>query len=653
MLSLLYIGIDLELKCDPVPNSPSQYSLENEIEHAAWLKQINRLKHIGAVRRLEPEELSTAVFAPMFVVPKKDSPEFRCIYDMRYLNKYIKYKHFKLEGLPVVRDLLRRNDFMTKVDLQDAYLHCAIKQAHQRYLAFVDDNEEFWCFLVLPFGLTSAPRWFTKIMKEVMGFFRRCGIRLTIYFDDIVIFTEVVNGDFEAARTKARETHEYVVQVLRKLGWLISEKKNFPEPTHVLEILGLTINSHTMTISAPPKKVKKLKQKALKLLRTGESTPRELASFLGYLNSLSQALLPERLRTRALHMDKNNALSEGLGWDDPLKLSLDACLELTFWCEQVQKFNGKSWVVKPNFLSVSDASTHGFGATCQNLIFYDQWSEEEAKRHSSQLEMDAAVRAIRHFVLKKGAKNTQWLHKSDSSTVVAYLNKQGGKKPELNQMAEDLWEFCLERKIQLRSEHIPGEQNSEADRLSRLAGHKTEWGLHPQIFAQLDKIWGPHNTDLFAARENTQLVRYFSLYPDPMAVGTDALLYKWTDLRGFAYPPFGLLGRVLAKVRREQATITLVAPLWMKAPWFPDLLDLVVKMPLKLIGTEVVVPPTGMTVTEAESKLAKWNLFAWQVSGSSSVRKVSQLQLLKESARLGRTQMVSMLLGRAGHLSVN
>ena len=314
MLSFLYIGIDLELKCDPVPNSPSQYSLENEIEHAAWLKQINRLKHIGSVRRLEPEELSTAFFAPMFVVPKKDSPEFGCIYNMRYLNKYIKYKHFKLKGLPVVRDLLRRNDFMTKVDLQDAYLHCAIKQAHQRYLAFVDDNEEFWCFLVLPFGLTSAPRWFTKIMKEVMGFFRRCGIRLTIYFDDIVIFTEVVNGDFEAARTKARETHEYVVQVLRKLGWLISEKKNFPEPTHVLEILGLTINSHTMTISAPPKKVKKLKQKALKLLRTGESIPRELASFLGYLNSLSQALLPERLRTRALHMDKNKALkSNGRG----------------------------------------------------------------------------------------------------------------------------------------------------------------------------------------------------------------------------------------------------------------------------------------------------------------------------------------------------
>ena len=86
-------------------------------------------------------------------------------------------------------------------------------------------------------------------------------------------------------------------------------------------------------------------------------------------------------------------------------------------------------------------------STCQDLIYFDQWSEEEAKRHSSQLEMDAAVRSIKHFMLKKDAWNTQWLHKSDSTTVVSYLNKKGGKKPELDHMAVDLWEFCLEWKI--------------------------------------------------------------------------------------------------------------------------------------------------------------------------------------------------------------
>nr|CAH7754450.1 unnamed protein product [Callosobruchus chinensis] len=39
----------------------------------------------------------------------------------------------------------------------------------------------------LPFGLTSAPHCFTKIMKPVVAHFRREGIFCVIYFDDLMI----------------------------------------------------------------------------------------------------------------------------------------------------------------------------------------------------------------------------------------------------------------------------------------------------------------------------------------------------------------------------------------------------------------------------------------------------------------------------------
>ncbi len=48
------------------------------------------------------------------------------------------------------------------------------------------------------------------------------------------------------------------------------------------------------------------------------------------------------------------------------------------------------------------------------------------------------------------------------------------------------------------------------------------------------------------------------------------------------------------KVRREAATITLVAPFWVGAPWFPDLLDLLCEQPMMLPKWEDIFLPVGV-----------------------------------------------------------
>ena len=62
------------------------------------------------------------------------------------------------------------------------------------------------------------------------------------------------------------------------------------------------------------------------------------------------------------------------------------------------------------------------------------------------------------------------------------------------------------------------------------------------------------------------------LKPDPGAIATDALSQPWTDLKGYAFPPFSLIGRCLSKIQREKVPeLILIAPVWPSQPWYPVL----------------------------------------------------------------------------------
>lgn len=651
ILSLIYNGIDLDFENIPPPNVPSSYKDMVSEAAQATKEQINRFLRLGAARRLRRDEKSLAVYGPMFAIPKRERGEWRGIFDLRYLNRFIRYKRFKMEGLHVVRELLRPNDLMTKLDIKDAYLHCAIKADHQKYLSFINDTGDSFCFKALPFGLSSAPRWFTKIMKEVITFIRRQGIRVVVYIDDIVIFTPVLEGNLEAARQKASDNHNFVRSTLSRLGFLIKEEKEVREPTQRMEILGLIVDSQKMSLLVPKKKIKRLKRESKQLIASPRTTPRALAKFLGFLNHLAQAILPERLRTRSLHVNKNRAIAQGVGWDDPISVSIEACIDLNFWIFQVENFNGRRIRPAPDQMSASDASKEGFGGINQDLSTFDQWKPEERGRHSTIQELDAAARTVKHFVLKRKASNMVWMHQTDNSVAVSYINKQGGAKEHLNAIAQDLWEFCLERSIHLIARHIPGEENSECDRLSRLAQMKTEWRLNPEVFHALDKHWGPFDLDIFASRENTQLTNYFSLLPDSHSIGTDAFNYRWSGFNAYAFPPFGQIGRVLAKLRIEMETIVLLAPYWEGAPWFVDLNEMIVDRPMRLLHDSLVIPPPG--ISQLEHKTTVHNLVAWRVSGNSCVCRDFQKQLQKESEVHGRICPGWIPLGELGFLGVN
>ena len=115
---------------------------------------------------------------------------------------------------------------------------------------------------------------------------------------------------------------------------------------------------------------------------------------------------------------------------------------------------------------------------------------------------------------------------TDNTTCVSYINKKGGRKPELNEVARDIWQWAMLKRIWLTAVHLSGYLNTEADSLSRSTyAQKTEWQLAPTIFAAVQKETGELSIDLFASRLNHHCDRYISWGPDPDAMFIDSFAF--------------------------------------------------------------------------------------------------------------------------------
>jgi hypothetical protein len=133
-----------------------------------------------------------------------------------------------MEGLATVRELLRPNDWQVKVDMREAYLHVPVQKVSQKYLQFRWQGVR-WKFVCLPFGLQSAPRVFTKMMRPVLGLLREKGIRVVCYLDDILVLSR--------SRAGALKDLAIVLKTLQNLGFLLNEKKAVLVPTQKMEFL--------------------------------------------------------------------------------------------------------------------------------------------------------------------------------------------------------------------------------------------------------------------------------------------------------------------------------------------------------------------------------------------------------------------------------
>ena len=165
----------------------------------------------------------------------------------------------------------------------------------------------------------------------------------------------------------------------------------------------------------------------------------------------------------------------------------------------------------------------------------------ESRLHIKILELKAVFLALKSF--ENQLLNQNLLFSTDNSSVVAYLNMQGGTHSQ--EMCALIWRIMAltnARGIQIREKHVLGNLNVLADSLSRKDKViQTEWALNHQVFGQICHCWHQPMVDLFATKLNHKLPMYVSPVPDSQAWETDALNISLEGLDAYVFCPVALI----------------------------------------------------------------------------------------------------------------
>ena len=562
-------------KTTPTPSEP---------ELADLLRvELSKLQAKGAVAELDA--LPRGFFMSTYFLAPKKGGKWRPILNLRPLNRSVRPTHFRMETLHTILPLLQVGWWATSVDLTDAYLHIPVHPNDRKFLTFELEGKAY-AFQALPFGLSTAPRVFTRVARVFGAHLRRLGIRVYMYLDDWLI---VARDHQSAVRDTAR-----VVQEALAFGWIINWEKSSLTPSQSPTYLGAVLDFRAGRARPTPERIMAVHEGARLLLASQVSTARAWLVFLGYLASLVDIVPWCRFHMRDLQFHLLKFFVPVLrDLFTPVPLSAEAMSAIRWWMDPLHLEGGMPFTEPPeSAILVTDASLSGWGAHLGSRQVAGQWAGTWRHCHINLLELEAVRRAVLFFA--PHIRHRGVLLRTDNTTVVAYVNRQGGtRSAPLWHLTKSLLTWCRANHVSLRAIHLPGKENTIADLLSRLSDCPTEWSLLPEVAQKIWLRYGQPNVDLFASLQNHKLRIFCALTPHPSVWRVDAFTCDWQDLVAYAFPPFALVPRVLQKLRTDGCrALLLVAPLWPGQPWFPTLLQYLSDQPRLLpVRTDIVQMP--------------------------------------------------------------
>ena len=354
-----------------------------------------------------------------------------------------------------------------KFDLKSGYHHIEIFPTHRQFLAFAWDfgtgSPRYFQFCVLPFGLSSAPFIFTKVLKPLEKSWRSRGMPIAIFLDDGL----GGGANLVSAKINSLAVHEKLL----KSGFVPNKEKSHWEPTQVITWLGVIVNTIDGSVKATEERIDRLKHNlaALSYQRPPKRVPvKEVARVAGQIISLTCcAGSVTRIMSRHLFSVVNTAFS----WEEQVQLTADSISEIQFWARNVDSLNGKVyWGTQslPVKISYSDASNHACGAFVQSntdLVFHQNWSTADSGQSSTWRELKVVCLALEAFADRLSESKVVWF--TDNQNVASIL-LNGSRKTHLQELTLQAFHICLRNRIFLDPKWIPRDVNATADRLSRL-----------------------------------------------------------------------------------------------------------------------------------------------------------------------------------------
>lgn len=231
--------------------------------------------------------------SPLLVVPKrsdsKEEKKWRVVIDFRKLNKVTINDAFPLPRIEEILDPLGNSRYFTTLDLASGYHQILMNKEDRAKTAFSTPLGHYE-FKRMPFGLTSAPATFQRVMNYILTGLQ--GIECYVYLDDIVIYGRDLKDHNEKLSNVLSRLRYYNLKLqpekcqflrieITYLGHLCNEKgvapdpcrtssvQNFPQPKTIRQVqsfLGLAnyyrkFIENFSTIAAP---INTLLQKGVK-----------------------------------------------------------------------------------------------------------------------------------------------------------------------------------------------------------------------------------------------------------------------------------------------------------------------------------------------------------------------------------------------------
>lgn len=352
-----------------------------------------------------------------------------------------------------------------------------------------------------------------------------------MYLDDWLLVS--------ADKTTLISQKNYVLQLVQELGLLVNWEKSSLVPSQHIEYLGAHFNLVEGNATPTETRFQSILDIVQSLFTSQHTEAIVILKLLGLMASCIYLVPLGRLHMRpiqlyllALWRPKIHPLTHMIVIR-PILLQ-----HLQWWMNREIFFKGMPLHDPPSQLTlITDASEHGWGAHIENWETAGIWPHQYQQKHINWLELKAVQLALQEALYL--IKGKAILIRSDNTTVISYINKQGGThSPELCYLTWEFFQWCIQYKITIRAVHIPGKKNFLADALSRgEVVRMTEWSLNNTVVNLLFQQMGAPCIDLFATAENKKLPVYCSPFSDMKAFQVDALAISWKGMYAYAFPP--------------------------------------------------------------------------------------------------------------------
>ena len=390
-----------------------------------------------------------------------------------------------METTRSIREAIRPNDWAVSIDLKDAYLHVPIHPNSRRYMRF-SFGGVIYQFRVLPFGISTAPFLFTKLMAVVASAIRRQGTAVLQYFDDWLLH--------QLQKSVLLNNLVGAWEIIQSLGLIPNKEIGTGTISDFFLRRDVLPNSPragfgTTRQSRGAASDRKIDTTHAPIIRKSLPAPSRGSRSGSGSHSLGSSPHETDPAISTLPLAASQGSHGSLNSSSSSSSSTPSVV-----VGQRQDF-GRGAYITPGSGSDSDHGRLilGLGRPSRAAGPNDQGQlvSRPSCLHINNFELLAVFLALKRF--HHNVANRSVMVATDNSTVVAYIRKQGGTHSlSLCALTRDLLLWCSQAQIFLRAKHIPGSQNLLADYLSRTGkATLTEWSLEPSVAYSCIHLWGP------------------------------------------------------------------------------------------------------------------------------------------------------------------